>query len=809
MTTYWACVLAALAAVLIFMDGWILGPEAQQFVLNHLEDRPVAEIVLDPATNDHGLYQGRELSYLFDHLDVRAIEAAAAANHAHFYSLVHLACLVLIAWANRFFLLRYVPGLPGRANLLFMLLFVSSVPVAFNATFYRSSKILVALSVMLVLCLAARAMAREDVRQRTNFLVFLAATLPLPLLDRQGVFLLLLFLALLAGRRILGGRYRPWHFGFLAASSASLALGALYNHVAGPWLIHAVHGYWPDFTFQALPWHVWFADWSAFLARGTVAFFDGISALFGNPGTWFGILAWLAGLGAVIRYFGRRRDSSMAPWPWLYVGASAAFVVADSVMFLRLREFMSDEWMETRYYWLPFLVCVLVAGQALAAPLLGRSRRGRVVGAVLLAFLLVGNALALHRYKTGMLEDSGVGRFHEVTRALARCASESAPGVFTYDLAIDPDYVGDDPFLSWLNPRPSMVCSALRPPSAPSLAPAVRKFRRDMARSCPDFRTAGAFFWKEGDGAPGFLRGADMARIRFFAAAVEEHGGRYQGEEDPAFVDMAPRVARLYNLFRELAVNAGPGEVAGLYMVNRPPRDRDRPVLVVAMGSTDAIDAFVAALPESAGERAVVQKPREPTRHPLAQATLGATGFLASEGFCLEPDMYERLFALGIELYRADLVSEAAEALSATLAFSESVSAAHAMLGGMYMELGDHARAARHFERAMELSPEDVRPKNNLAWLLATTPAPEVAAPVRAVRLATEALADAEAKVDTLDTLAAAYARQGDYARAEQLAEHAAALAREAGNNRLAAEIGERLAAYRDGRPWLEHGAAE
>jgi hypothetical protein len=60
-----------------------------------------------------------------------------------------------------------------------------------------------------------------------------------------------------------------------------------------------------------------------------------------------------------------------------------------------------------------------------------------------------------------------------------------------------------------------------------------------------------------------------------------------------------------------------------------------------------------------------------------------------------------------------------------------------------------------------------------------------------------------------LDTLAAAYAAAGDFERAAATAQEAASLAAAAGATALSADIGGRLALYRQKKPYREtRGAA-
>src|SRR5438045_304383 len=58
-----------------FWGRGIIDKEAMIFVLNYLERRPFLATIFDPGVNDSGLYQARELSYLFDFIDARTFAA--------------------------------------------------------------------------------------------------------------------------------------------------------------------------------------------------------------------------------------------------------------------------------------------------------------------------------------------------------------------------------------------------------------------------------------------------------------------------------------------------------------------------------------------------------------------------------------------------------------------------------------------------------------------------------------------------------------------------------------------------------------
>ena len=93
---------------------------------------------------------------------------------------------------------------------------------------------------------------------------------------------------------------------------------------------------------------------------------------------------------------------------------------------------------------------------------------------------------------------------------------------------------------------------------------------------------------------------------------------------------------------------------------------------------------------------------------------------------------------------------------------------------------------------------------NDAAWCLATAENPP-APPEEALVLARQAVARAPAPhPQLLDTLAAALAANGRFDEARQTAQQAIDLARKNADVAVAAQIEQRLAAYRQQKPWRE-----
>jgi hypothetical protein len=105
----------------------------------------------------------------------------------------------------------------------------------------------------------------------------------------------------------------------------------------------------------------------------------------------------------------------------------------------------------------------------------------------------------------------------------------------------------------------------------------------------------------------------------------------------------------------------------------------------------------------------------------------------------------------------------------------------------------------------MDIEPSRTSAMLGTAWLLATAPDAAVRNGAEALRLAEEANTPAAAgDANTADVLAAAYAEQGDFARASEFAARALQLARERSTPALATAIRSRTMLYAQKKPYRE-----
>ena len=135
---------------------------------------------------------------------------------------------------------------------------------------------------------------------------------------------------------------------------------------------------------------------------------------------------------------------------------------------------------------------------------------------------------------------------------------------------------------------------------------------------------------------------------------------------------------------------------------------------------------------------------------------------------------------------------------------SERNYVAHAQLADALRAEGHTRAAVSHYRAALEIHPRHLESLNNLAWILATARDPALRRPGEAVRLASAALDLSGGNANVTDTLAAAHAAAGHYARAVAELEQALARLDPTTDPALRAALESRLRLYRRGQPYRE-----
>jgi tetratricopeptide (TPR) repeat protein len=120
-----------------------------------------------------------------------------------------------------------------------------------------------------------------------------------------------------------------------------------------------------------------------------------------------------------------------------------------------------------------------------------------------------------------------------------------------------------------------------------------------------------------------------------------------------------------------------------------------------------------------------------------------------------------------------------------------------------YTLKGQFDQAISDLKKALEINPNNADTNNNLAWVLATAKVPAFRDGKKAVELALKACELSDWKnLGYLDTLAAAYARAGDFENAVKWQERVIGSPEVAQQADLQAELRERLKFYKEHKPW-------
>jgi hypothetical protein len=273
-----------IAHAVSFWGHGIIDAEAMEFVLNYLQKRPFVAQIFDPQINDWSSYQARELSYVFDFVDARVF---AFLLDRHILVFVPLSGVVgLIAASGIYFWgARKVLGLDASTACLLLSLFLSCIVVqASTPILYRSSKIILSVALLgflfYLFALLTDNRALTPLRAAALFLLALI----MALCDRQGFYYLIsttaiVFILWFVTERLTNDKKRAY-LTVTVANAAAIVAAVGYNRILAPTLIHALNGYWPDFSYQNIPWSN-LAD-PALFTKAFHIFRDQVSFFFGN-----------------------------------------------------------------------------------------------------------------------------------------------------------------------------------------------------------------------------------------------------------------------------------------------------------------------------------------------------------------------------------------------------------------------------------------------------------------------------------------------------------------------------------------------
>lgn len=171
----------------------------------------------------------------------------------------------------------------------------------------------------------------------------------------------------------------------------------------------------------------------------------------------------------------------------------------------------------------------------------------------------------------------------------------------------------------------------------------------------------------------------------------------------------------------------------------------------------------------------------------------------------IQPEFAEAHNNLANALLKQGTLQEAIVHYSEALRINPDYAKAHYNLGSAFISAGNVREAVEHYHETLRIKPEWPRALGKMAWILSTHHDPQFRNGQEAVQLAQQACKLTDYKsAFFLDVLAAAYAEERRFTKAEETAQRAIDLAMPSGQRKLAEEIRNHLTFYESGRPYRQ-----
>jgi tetratricopeptide (TPR) repeat protein len=167
-----------------------------------------------------------------------------------------------------------------------------------------------------------------------------------------------------------------------------------------------------------------------------------------------------------------------------------------------------------------------------------------------------------------------------------------------------------------------------------------------------------------------------------------------------------------------------------------------------------------------------------------------------------KPDYAEAYYMLGNDLLRTARIDEAIAAYQQALKSRANYPEVENNIGFALIQKGRPSEAVLHWQKTIEIRSDSVDSLNNLAWVLATFPETWIRNGGKALMLAERAhQLSGDNNPSILRTLAAAYAENGRFTEATNIAERGMQLAKTQGDSALADIFEGDLALYQTNTP--------
>jgi ABC-type polysaccharide/polyol phosphate export permease len=400
-----------LAISVVFNEFGMIHFEWWGYVPYHLGPGSIWAKIFDNRALDQGVYAGRELSYLVDHVDMLLMARSVQWGWPLFISITHvLGCVGIGVWVARF--AERDLRLGSLVGLLLALLFWTT-PYVYLHFLMRTAKVLTAAGAVLVAteiyraCHASRDGKGDPLSRRHAILIALGAGV-MSFSDRQGFYLLLCALGLVALEWMLSRtRAARGIFGILLGV---LAIELVYFFWIAPALTKVLWGYAPDFSFNRLPLAELLDRPAEFAGQAWRLVVQNIGFTLGRMPSWAVLLVLaVAGGGVLVRGIRARTRPAHLSLAVVTVAMLLGIWVMYMLMILRHPPLLWAD-LQTVYYWIPTAALVVVGTAVGLANWADRFPGRRTILALVLLPFVGSNIAALpgHRrvFAGGHLEES-------------------------------------------------------------------------------------------------------------------------------------------------------------------------------------------------------------------------------------------------------------------------------------------------------------------------------------------------------------------------------------------------------------------
>jgi hypothetical protein len=419
---------------LCLLRGGYLHYEGQFFLSNYLDGRGLLSRIFSSHFNEWDCYQGRELSFVFGLLDARAIAVAAMLGVPMLYSvtsIVSITGMAIVLWRM---LPRMAPRLSRTDAGLIVALLLLSPPLALSSYYYRPTKALAGLFLVLLASRCVRILVTNtENKSDSRDALFLSgfATL-MGLSDRQGVFLILVAVAVVVCAWGVTAR-KPRLV--LSALFVALIVNAVWTLAPGPAISTMVDGSAPDTWNQHIALRYTFGNFIHY-ARAAGLWRDHVSFFFGS----WGVVVSIACLILIcVAFWMRAPEDPARPFkkmrrPFLTLLIVCGMLLALYVMMVA--KLTSVIWDDSRrvYYWIPEMIVLTIVVAAAFDRALAHSIRLRLPITIALGAMIITSVGALPRHRDIVISGDQRIQIAESSR-VRQCMRGTGSPIAGFDLS--------------------------------------------------------------------------------------------------------------------------------------------------------------------------------------------------------------------------------------------------------------------------------------------------------------------------------------------------------------------------------------